>query len=85
MPAGPVHNMQDMFSHPQIVHRGMKIAPGERGNSLPHVASPIKLSASPIDTYRDAPALGEQTEDVLADWLGLGPEEIGRLRSANAI
>ena len=85
VPAGPVHNMQDMFSHPQIVHRGMKIAPGEKGNALAHVASPIKLSASPIETYRDAPALGEQTDEVLADWLGLRPEEIARLRSSNAI
>jgi glutaryl-CoA transferase len=85
VPAGPVLNMQDMFDHPQIVHRGMRIAPGERGNSLPHVASPIRLSASPVDAYRDAPTLGEQTDEVLAGWLGLGPEEIDRLHSSSVV
>jgi crotonobetainyl-CoA:carnitine CoA-transferase CaiB-like acyl-CoA transferase len=85
VPAGPVLNMQDMFDHPQIVHRGMRIAPGERGNSLPHVASPIRLSASPVDAYRDAPTLGEQTDEVLAGWLGLGPEEIDRLHASSVV
>jgi len=85
VPAGPVLNMQGMFDHPQIAHRGMKVAPGDRGNTLPLVKSPINLSASPIDSYRDAPKLGEHTDIVLADWLGLGADEIKRLRAARAI
>ena len=85
VPAGPVLNMQDMFNHPQIAHRGIKVAPGEKGNSLPHVANPIKLSASPVGSYRDAPALGADTDAVLADWIGLEPDEIRALRSSNVI
>lgn len=85
VPAGPVLNMQDMFNHPQIAHRGIKVAPGEKGNSLPHVANPIKLSASPVGSYRDAPALGADTDTVLADWIGLEPDKIRALRSSNVI
>jgi crotonobetainyl-CoA:carnitine CoA-transferase CaiB-like acyl-CoA transferase len=43
------------------------------------------LSASPIGTYRDAPALGADTDTILADWLGLKPGEIGSLRASNVI
>jgi crotonobetainyl-CoA:carnitine CoA-transferase CaiB-like acyl-CoA transferase len=85
VPAGPVLNMQGMFDHPQIRHRGMKVAPGEKGNALPHVASPINLSASPIASYRDAPGLGADTDIVLADWLGLAVDEIDQLRASDVI
>jgi crotonobetainyl-CoA:carnitine CoA-transferase CaiB-like acyl-CoA transferase len=74
-----------MFEHPQIRHRGMRIAPDQRENALPHVANPIKLSASPVGAYRDAPALGADTDSVLSSWLGMASEEIERLRSANVI
>jgi crotonobetainyl-CoA:carnitine CoA-transferase CaiB-like acyl-CoA transferase len=85
VPAGPVLNIQSMFDHPQIKHRCMKVAPGDKGNTLPHVASPINLSASPIASYRDAPALGANTDAVLADWLGLAVDEIDLLRLSGVI
>jgi crotonobetainyl-CoA:carnitine CoA-transferase CaiB-like acyl-CoA transferase len=85
VPAGPVLNMQGMFDHPQIKQRGMKVEPGEKGNTLPHVASPINLSVSPVACYRDAPGVGANTDTVLADWLGLAADEIDALRSAAVI
>jgi crotonobetainyl-CoA:carnitine CoA-transferase CaiB-like acyl-CoA transferase len=45
--------------------------PGVR--PVPMVASPMRLSATPV-AYRQAPpALGEHTAEVLADWLGRTP------------
>ena len=86
VPAGPVLNMQDVFDHPQIQNRGMRVAPGKTdGNHLAHIANPMKFSASPVGTYRDAPAIGAHTDEVLAGWLGLPPEEIVRLRASNSI
>ena len=64
----------------------MRIEPGKTdGGHLAHIANPMKFSASPVSTYRDAPAIGAHTDEVLADWLGLPPEEIGRLRASNTI
>ena len=49
------------------------------------IASPLRLSATPV-TYRNAPpVLGEHTEQVLGEVLGLSADEIGALRAANAI
>lgn len=86
VPAGPVLDMEGVFGHPQIQNRGMRIEPGKTdGSHLAHIASPMKFSASPVSTYRDAPTIGAHTDEVLADWLGLPPEEIGRLRASNTI
>jgi 2-methylfumaryl-CoA isomerase len=42
-------------------------------------ASPLDFSASGRLPARRAPLLGEHTEEILADVLGLGEPEIGRL------
>ena len=36
------------------------------------VASPLKLSATPVRSDLPPPLLGEHTATVLADWLGTG-------------
>ena len=49
------------------------------------IASPLRLSVTPV-TYRNAPpVLGEHTEQVLGEVLGLSPDEIEALRAAKAI
>lgn len=86
VPAGPVLNFEGMFDHSQIRHRGMQIMPDEAsGRHLPHVANPIKFSASPIEAYRDAPTIGADTGEVLSTLLGLKDEDIARLRAANTV
>lgn len=86
VPAGPVMNLQGMFEHPQIRHRGMQVAPDSaHGRHLPHVANPIRFSASPVTTYRDAPAIGADTDGLLSTLLGMKSEEIARLRAAGTI
>ena len=86
VPAGPVLDFEGMFDHPQVRHRGMQIAPDETsGRHLPHVANPIRFSASPIEAYRDAPTIGADTESVLSALLGLKDEDIARLRAAKSI
>jgi crotonobetainyl-CoA:carnitine CoA-transferase CaiB-like acyl-CoA transferase len=49
------------------------------------VASPIRLSETPVQ-YRNAPPLlGEHTEQVLQQWLGMGAEQIAALRQAGVL
>jgi crotonobetainyl-CoA:carnitine CoA-transferase CaiB-like acyl-CoA transferase len=44
-----------------------------------HVANPIRLSATRLTPPAPAPRLGADTEDVLARWLGLAPDDVRRL------
>ncbi|MEV6227792.1 CaiB/BaiF CoA-transferase family protein [Saccharopolyspora shandongensis] len=68
IPCGPVNDVEEVFSDPHVLHRGMKIEmPYEHSGAgyVTLLGSPLKLSDSPV-TYRlPPPVLGEHSEDVL--------------------
>ncbi len=71
VPCGPINRLPEVFDDPQVVARGLRIdVPHPAFGSVPLVACPIRLSATPVQ-YRSAPPmLGEHTAEVLAQWLG---------------
>ncbi|MGE4221490.1 MAG: CoA transferase, partial [Alphaproteobacteria bacterium] len=88
VPCGPVNNLQQAFDDPQVKARNMRIEmdhPLGAGGKVPLVASPIKMSKTP-PAYRYAPpTLGQHTDEVLRDSLGMEAEEIARLRAAGIL
>lgn len=86
VPCGPVNALADVFEDPHVQARGVRVeVPHETAGSVSLVASPIRLSDTPVE-YRSAPpVLGAETEEVLADWLGLGGSEIEALRRSKAV
>ena len=88
VPAGPVNDLAQVFQDPQVRHRGMKIAvadPAASGGSVPLIGNPIKFSATPVAYRRPPPRLGQHTDEVLTEILGLGSSEIAALRAAKVI
>ncbi|MEK7246670.1 MAG: CaiB/BaiF CoA-transferase family protein [Pseudomonadota bacterium] len=88
VPAGPVNDVAQVFQDPQVRHRGMKIAvpnPDAEGGAVALIGNPIKFSETPVDYRRPPPRLGQHTDEVLTELLGLGPNEIGALRAAKVI
>ena len=53
------------------------------GLQLP--VQPVKFSASPTVAVQRAPALGEHSAEVLAQWLGAGAARLGEWRAAGAL
>jgi crotonobetainyl-CoA:carnitine CoA-transferase CaiB-like acyl-CoA transferase len=86
VPCGPINTLDRVFRDPQVQSRGMSFTlPHDRLGSVPQVANPLKLSATPI-TYQSAPpGLGQHTDEVMAELLGLGEEEIARLRAEGVV
>ena len=86
VPCGPINDLQQLFADPQVQARGLRVElPHPLAGSVPQVASPIRLSATPVQ-YRNAPPLlGEHTEQVLQQWLGLSLERIAELRQAGVL
>ncbi|MGR2739987.1 CaiB/BaiF CoA transferase family protein [Billgrantia sp. Q4P2] len=80
VPCGPIQNIAQVFDDPQVKAREMKIELESNHGPVPGVANPIKYSRTPIEYRKAPPALGEDTEAVLARRLGKTPEEIGALR-----
>ena len=88
VPCGPVNNLDQVFADPQVVARGMRIEmphPEAASGTVPLIASPIKMSATP-PSYRHAPpTLGQHTDEVLEELLGLDAGERERLREQGII
>jgi crotonobetainyl-CoA:carnitine CoA-transferase CaiB-like acyl-CoA transferase len=71
VPCGPINTVAEVFADPQVKARGMQIrVQHPQAGEIPLVASPLKLSATPVRYDRAPPRLGEQTEEVLREWLG---------------
>ena len=59
--------------------------PHSLGGTTPQVASPLRLSATPVE-YRNAPPLlGEHTDSVLQRLLQLSTEQIAALRQGGVL
>ena len=70
VPAGPINDLQQVFSDPQVVHRGMKLelnSPVAEGGRIPGVRTPIVLDGAPMASDRPAPQLGEHTAEILRE------------------
>jgi crotonobetainyl-CoA:carnitine CoA-transferase CaiB-like acyl-CoA transferase len=52
---------------------------------VPQVASPLRLSATPVEYRFAPPLLGADTREVLAERLGLDAAEIGDLAARGVI
>ncbi len=86
VPCGPINDLAQVFDDPQVQARGMKIdLPHPLAGIVPLVASPIRLSETPVE-YRNAPpTLGQHTREVLEAVLGLDIEAMERLAKNKVI
>jgi len=62
VPAGPINEMADVFADPQIVARGMQIAP----DGVPGVRLPITFSGAELATDQPSPRLGQHDAEIRA-------------------
>ncbi|RDB42515.1 CoA transferase [Halomonas sp. DQ26W] len=80
VPCGPIQNIAQVFEDPQVRAREMKIELETEHGLVPGVANPIKYSRTRLEYRKAPPALGADTDAVLAQLLGKAPEEIDTLR-----
>src|SRR5207237_4390232 len=72
VPCGPINRLDQVFADPQVLARGLRIdLPHAVAGTVPGVANPIRLSASPVAYDRGPPVLGEHTAEVPRQWLGM--------------
>ncbi|MCX7350458.1 MAG: CoA transferase, partial [Alphaproteobacteria bacterium] len=86
IPCGPINTIDEVFANEQVLARGLQIGlTRDDGVQVPGVANPIVFSETPIQYDKAPPRLGDGTEKVLSEELGLGPEDIARLRKDGVI
>ena len=85
VPCGPINSLQEVFNDPQVVARDMTVGVAHPlADTLRMVASPIKLSATPVQYRRPPPLLGEHTAEVLQA-LGLSADEVHTLQEQGVL
>ncbi|HJW11875.1 MAG TPA: CaiB/BaiF CoA-transferase family protein [Albitalea sp.] len=85
VPCGAINNLAEVFADPQVRERGMTVeVPHPLAGSVPLVANPIKLSATPVQYRRAPPLLGEHTDEVLREF-GWTDAQRAALREQGAI
>jgi crotonobetainyl-CoA:carnitine CoA-transferase CaiB-like acyl-CoA transferase len=85
VPAAPVLTRSEMISHPQIEAVGIHYENDHPvAGRLRQARNAARFSATTPEHRRGAPALGEHTDEVLAE-AGLAPDEIAALRAAKVV
>jgi crotonobetainyl-CoA:carnitine CoA-transferase CaiB-like acyl-CoA transferase len=81
VPCGPINRIDQVFADPQVQARGMQVeAEHPLGGPVPLVGSPLKMSATPTEEASAPPTLGQHTDAILQEVLGLDDGARERLR-----
>ena len=86
IPIGAINNISQVIAHPQVAARGAIVKMDHpRAGAVRVVGVPIRLSETPGSVRTPSPSLGEHTETVLSDILGMTQDEIAVLRAAGGL
>jgi crotonobetainyl-CoA:carnitine CoA-transferase CaiB-like acyl-CoA transferase len=86
VPHAPILGIQDALSQPQAVAREMVVETDHQVlGKIPIVNRPIKFPACPQPVPVAPPVLGQHTDEILRDILGLTSERIAQLRASKVV
>jgi formyl-CoA transferase len=85
VPCGPIYSVDQMFADAQVKHLGLaQDVPNDQNRKITLVAQPFTLSRTPSHMAARPPEVGEQTEELLAEF-GFGADEIAELRRGKVV
>jgi crotonobetainyl-CoA:carnitine CoA-transferase CaiB-like acyl-CoA transferase len=86
IPVGPINNLQQVFDHPQVKARGMRVdLPHPLSGTVPSVPSPMKMSLTPPIAASAPPTLGQHSREVLLEHLAIGEARYAELKAKGIV
>ncbi len=81
IPSAPINGLRDVFDDPQVRARGLRTEVDHAADGrVPLVGSPLRVLTAPPSVRLPPPTLGQHTDEILGDRLGLNGEAIAALR-----
>lgn len=84
VPCAPVNTLDKALEEPALLYRNMVVTVDHDGEPVRLLGNPIKLSGYE-QHYACPPHLGQNSDEILGDILGYGPEKISELRQSGAV
>lgn len=85
VPHAPVWSHADLFAHPEMGQRLRLVVRDPAGQPVDLIASPFHIDGAALPESSAPPAIGQDTEAVLTQLLGLTAEEVDQLRRKGVI
>jgi crotonobetainyl-CoA:carnitine CoA-transferase CaiB-like acyl-CoA transferase len=86
VPHAPVWNYAELFAHPQIAARGLRMTVRDpQGQPVDLVGTPFQIAGASLPATATPPALGQHTDQVLKNVLGIDTRRIDELRRDGVI
>ena len=86
VPCGPINNLKEVFENEQVQAREIELqVPHPTAGKMKLVASPMRLSKTPVEVRMPPPTLGQHTAEILRDRLQLDSEAVDQLRQKGII
>ena len=86
VPCGPINRLDQVYSDPQVQHRGLKVnVRHPLAGEIPLVANPIRYSRTTLSYDTPPPLLGQHTDEVLSHLLGKSADELAELHEKKII
>lgn len=86
IPCAPVYDIGQALADPHVLARRMVVEVAHsQGGAVKMPGNPIKLSDTGDEAYTSPPRLGEHTDEVLGELLGVAGDELAALRAQGVI
>jgi crotonobetainyl-CoA:carnitine CoA-transferase CaiB-like acyl-CoA transferase len=86
VPAGAVNSVADVLSNDHAKERNLvREIRNSNDVPVPTVSNPVDFDRTPVEYQKAPPLLGEQTDEVLREWLGYSVAKIETLRQDEVI
>jgi crotonobetainyl-CoA:carnitine CoA-transferase CaiB-like acyl-CoA transferase len=82
----PINDLKHAFDHPQVRHRRLIVeVPHKLAGTARILRNPVRMSATPLDQYAAPPLMGEHTDRILSERLGMSAGGIEDLRRTGIV
>jgi len=85
VPAGPINRVDQVVADPALQKRGLSYVVDDGARQVPQIGLGIQIDGEPTVASKMPPRLGEHTETVLSEMLGLSAQDIEKLEKLGVV